>query len=130
MVAEHPVDRLVVLGDRWELLYVVPPFVLAGVPVVHLHGGEVTSGAIDERVRHAVTKLADVHCVASQDSADRVAQLGEEPERIHVTGAPGLDRYATLDAARRRRAGGASRGAGAATTGPVHLPPAHGFGPT
>ena len=55
VVAEHPVDRLVVLGDRWELLYVVPPFVLAGVPVVHLHGGEVTSGAIDERVRHAVT---------------------------------------------------------------------------
>lgn len=96
VVAEHSVDRLVVLGDRWELLYVVPPFVLAGVPVVHLHGGEVTSGAIDERVRHAITKLADVHCVASQDSADRVAQLGEEPERIHVTGAPGLDRYATL----------------------------------
>ncbi|WP_082564171.1 UDP-N-acetylglucosamine 2-epimerase [Nocardioides sp. Root140] len=94
VVAEHPVDRLVVLGDRWELLYVVPPFVLAGVPVVHLHGGEVTSGAIDERVRHAVTKLADVHCVASQDAAERVARLGEEPKRIHVTGAPGLDRYA------------------------------------
>ncbi|WP_051551245.1 UDP-N-acetylglucosamine 2-epimerase [Nocardioides sp. URHA0020] len=93
-VVEHPVERLVVLGDRWELLYVVPPYVLAGVPVVHLHGGEVTSGAIDERVRHAVTKLADVHCVASQDAADRVAQMGEEPERIHVTGAPGLDRLA------------------------------------
>lgn len=94
LVHEHPADRLVVLGDRWELLHVVPPFVLAGVPVVHLHGGEVTGGAIDERVRHAVTKLADVHCVASRDAADRVARLGEEPERIHVTGAPGLDRYA------------------------------------
>lgn len=94
LLLADPVDRLVVLGDRWELLHVVPAFVMAGVPIVHLHGGEVTSGAVDERVRHAVTKLADVHCVASADSADRVAQLGEEAERIHVTGAPGLDRYA------------------------------------
>ncbi|EWT01126.1 UDP-N-acetylglucosamine 2-epimerase [Intrasporangium oryzae NRRL B-24470] len=87
-------DVLVVLGDRWELLYVVPPAVLLGVPVVHLHGGEVTEGALDERVRHAVTKLADEHCVASDDAARRLAQLGEPPERIHVTGAPGLDRLA------------------------------------
>ncbi len=94
VLQDQAIDRLVVLGDRWELLHVVPPFVLAGVPVVHLHGGEVTGGAIDERVRHAITKLADVHCVASPDSAQRVAQLGEESHRIHVTGAPGLDRYA------------------------------------
>lgn len=87
-------DVLVVLGDRWELPWVVMPAVLAGVPVVHLHGGEVTEGAIDERVRHAVTKLADQHCVASEDAAARLRQLGEESARIHVTGAPGLDRYA------------------------------------
>jgi UDP-N-acetylglucosamine 2-epimerase (non-hydrolysing) len=86
-------DVLVVLGDRWELPWVVMPAVLAGVPVVHLHGGEVTEGAIDERVRHAVTKLADQHCVASEDAAARLRQLGEESARIHVTGAPGLDRY-------------------------------------
>jgi UDP-N-acetylglucosamine 2-epimerase (non-hydrolysing) len=91
---EESVDVLVVLGDRWELLYVVPPAVLLGVPVVHLHGGEVTEGALDERVRHAVTKLADQHCVASEDGAARLRQLGEAPERIHVTGAPGLDRLA------------------------------------
>jgi UDP-N-acetylglucosamine 2-epimerase (non-hydrolysing) len=88
------VDVLVVLGDRWELLHVVPPAVLHGVPVVHLHGGEVTEGALDERVRHAVTKLADQHCVASLDAARRVRQLGEPAGRIHVTGAPGLDRLA------------------------------------
>ena len=93
-LAEERVDVLVVLGDRWELLYVVPPAVLLGVPVVHLHGGEVTEGALDERVRHAVTKLADQHCVASQDAAARLRQLGEDPARIHVTGAPGLDRLA------------------------------------
>jgi len=90
----HEVDVLVVLGDRWELLYVVPPAVLLGVPVVHLHGGEVTEGALDERVRHAVTKLGDQHCVASEDAAARVRQLGEPADRVHVTGAPGLDRLA------------------------------------
>jgi UDP-N-acetylglucosamine 2-epimerase (non-hydrolysing) len=92
---DEEVDVLVVLGDRWELLSVVPPAVLLGVPVVHLHGGEVTEGALDERVRHAVTKLADQHCVASQDAAARLRQLGEPADRVHVTGAPGLDRLAT-----------------------------------
>lgn len=90
-------EALVVLGDRWELLYVVPPTFLAGVRVVHLHGGEVTEGALDERVRHAVTKLADQHCVASPDSARRLLQLGETPDRVHVTGAPGLDRYRDVE---------------------------------
>lgn len=84
-------DVLVVLGDRWELLYVVPAAFLSGVRLVHLHGGEVTEGAVDERVRHAVTKLADQHCVASSDAAARVLQLGEPPDRVHLTGAPGLD---------------------------------------
>jgi UDP-N-acetylglucosamine 2-epimerase (non-hydrolysing) len=88
-------DVFVVLGDRWELLYAVPPAFLAGVPIVHLHGGEVTEGAVDERVRHAVSKLADQHCVASLDAARRLEQMGEQPERIHHTGAPGLDRLAS-----------------------------------
>ena len=55
-----------VLGDRWELLYAVPPAVLRGVPLVHLHGGEVTEGAMDDRIRHAVSKLADLHCVSTE----------------------------------------------------------------
>ena len=95
LLREVDPEVVVVLGDRWELLHVVPQVFLAGVPVVHLHGGEVTEGAVDERVRHAVTKLADLHCVASEDAAARVRQMGEPPERIRVTGAPGLDRIAT-----------------------------------
>lgn len=95
LLAARP-DVLVVLGDRWELLHVVPQAVLAGIRVVHLHGGEVTEGAVDQRVRHAVTKLADQHCVASRDAADRVRRLGEPADRVHVTGAPGLDRVAGL----------------------------------
>ena len=94
VLEEIGAEVLVVLGDRWELFYVVPPAFLLGVPIVHLHGGEVTEGAVDERIRHAVTKLADEHCVASPDAARRLRQLGEPRERIHVTGAPGLDRLA------------------------------------
>ncbi|WP_045074767.1 UDP-N-acetylglucosamine 2-epimerase [Psychromicrobium lacuslunae] len=86
-------EAVVVLGDRWELLYLLPPVVISGVRLIHLHGGEVTEGALDERVRHAVTKLADQHCVSTDGSARRVAQLGEAAERIHRTGAPGLDRF-------------------------------------
>jgi UDP-N-acetylglucosamine 2-epimerase (non-hydrolysing) len=85
-------DVWVVLGDRWELMYAVPPAVLGGVPVVHLHGGEVTEGAVDDRVRHAVTKLADRHCVSTDRAAARVRQMGEPSDRVHVTGAPSLDR--------------------------------------
>jgi UDP-N-acetylglucosamine 2-epimerase (non-hydrolysing) len=85
-------DAFVVLGDRWELLYAVPPVVLMGVPLVHLHGGEVTEGAIDDRVRHAVSKLADLHCVSTERAAARLRQLGEPADRVVVTGAPSLDR--------------------------------------
>ena len=82
---------LVVLGDRWELLFAVPPATVAAVPVVHLHGGEVTEGAIDDRVRHAISKLADLHCVSTPMAARRLRQLGESSDRISVTGAPSLD---------------------------------------
>lgn len=92
ILAQEEPDALVVLGDRWELLFVVPPAVLLGVPVVHLHGGEVTEGAIDDRIRHAVSKLADLHCVSTEDAARRLRQLGEPADRIVVTGAPSLDR--------------------------------------
>jgi UDP-N-acetylglucosamine 2-epimerase (non-hydrolysing) len=93
LLQQNQTDAVVVLGDRWELLYVVPAVVVSGVRLVHLHGGEITEGALDERVRHAVTKLADQHCVSTAGAARRVAQLGESSERIHQTGAPGLDRF-------------------------------------
>ena len=97
-------DRLrpaacVVLGDRWELLYAVPAMVLLGVPLVHLHGGEVTEGAVDDRVRHAVSKLADLHCVSTERAAARLRQLGEPADRVVVTGAPALDQVAAVAAA-------------------------------
>lgn len=86
----HP-DVLLVVGDRMEVLAGVAVSIPYHLPVVHLHGGELTAGAIDDRVRHAITKLSHVHCVATVAAAKRVARMGEEPWRIHVTGAPGLD---------------------------------------
>ncbi len=91
-LVNHKPDVLVVLGDRWELLYVVPVAALAGVPIVHLAGGDVTAGAFDDRVRHAVSKLADFHCPATVEAGLILRQLGEPADRVFVTGAPALDR--------------------------------------
>lgn len=91
------VDMLVLLGDRWELLAAASAALLHGVPIAHLHGGETTEGAIDERIRHSVTKLSDLHLCATTDSARRIRHLGEEPWRIVVTGAPGLDRMRAVE---------------------------------
>jgi UDP-hydrolysing UDP-N-acetyl-D-glucosamine 2-epimerase len=60
------------------------------IPIAHIHGGEI-SGNVDEPVRHAITKLAHIHFAATEDSAERIRRMGEEPWRIHVVGAPGLD---------------------------------------
>ncbi|MEX2140299.1 MAG: UDP-N-acetylglucosamine 2-epimerase [Pirellulales bacterium] len=92
ILGAHAVDILVLLGDRWELLAAAGAALIHGVPIAHLHGGESTEGAIDERVRHGITKLADLHLCATENSARRIRHLGEEPWRIVVTGAPGLDR--------------------------------------
>lgn len=84
-------DALLVLGDRSETLAAGLAAALARVPVVHLHGGEETEGALDNMFRHALTKLSQLHLVSHQTHADRVRQMGEDPARIVVVGAPGLD---------------------------------------
>lgn len=92
VLADRRPDVLVVLGDRIELLGTMTAATLHRVPVAHLHGGEVTEGAIDDNVRHAVTKLSHLHLCATHLAASRVLAMGEEPWRVHVTGAPGIDR--------------------------------------
>lgn len=117
-LGEHRPDVLLVLGDRWELLGVVGAALLFQIPIAHLHGGEITEGALDDRVRHAVTKLADLHLCATEDAAARVRSLGEEPWRIHVTGAPSLDRLREVEPL---GLDGASRLVGAPLTRPLGL---------
>jgi UDP-hydrolysing UDP-N-acetyl-D-glucosamine 2-epimerase len=91
LLAQLDPDRLVVVGDRLDMLPAVTAATALNIPIVHLHGGEITQGAIDDRVRHAVTKLSHLHCAATVKAAQRISRMGEESWRISVTGAPGLD---------------------------------------
>lgn len=89
--SERP-DLLVVLGDRYEMFGAVQAAMLMRIPVAHLCGGDVTEGAVDDAMRHAITKMSHLHFVSNADAAQRVLQMGEEPTRIHLVGSPGLDR--------------------------------------
>ena len=86
----HP-GAVLVAGDRLDMMPAAMATLPFNVPLVHLHGGEVTEGAVDDRIRHAVTKLAHLHCVSSERARERLLEMGEEEWRVHVTGAPGLD---------------------------------------
>ena len=90
---ERP-DILLVLGDRGEMLAGAVAALHLGIVCVHVHGGE-RSGTVDEPVRHAISKLSHYHLVATPESRERLIRMGEAPERIHVTGAPGLDGIAS-----------------------------------
>ena len=84
-------DRALLMGDRLDMLPAAMGLMPLNIPLAHLHGGELTYGASDDRARHAITKLSHLHCAATLDSAERIARMGEESWRIAVTGAPGLD---------------------------------------
>ena len=90
-LAQLSPDLVLVLGDRFEILAAVQACLILGLPVGHIAGGDVTEGAFDESIRHAITKMSHVHFVTNEGSARRVRQLGEDPRRIHVVGSPGLD---------------------------------------
>src|SRR6266581_3621827 len=78
--------------ERFEMLAAAVAALPFALPVAHIHGGEVSEGAIDNQIRHAITKLAHVHFASAAPHARRIARMGEEAWRIHTTGAPGLDR--------------------------------------
>lgn len=84
-------DILVVLGDRYEVLAAAVAATLLNIPIAHVHGGEITAGAFDDAIRHAVTKMACLHFVAAEPYRQRVIQMGEQPNLVFNVGAPGLD---------------------------------------
>jgi len=88
-------DVVVTVADRYETLATAVAASYMNIPVAHVQGGEVT-GSIDEKVRHAVTKLSDIHFVATNRARERVIKLGEDPERVVCTGCPSIDLAAAV----------------------------------
>lgn len=84
-------DVLVVLGDRYETMAVVLAAANARIPIAHIHGGETTEGAVDEAIRHAITKFSYLHFASTDIYAKRIIQLGESPERVFSVGALGVE---------------------------------------
>lgn len=84
-------DFLVVLGDRYELIPICTCAVIQGIPIAHISGGEITEGAIDDMIRHAVTKMSYLHFVACETYRKRVIQLGESPDRVFNYGDVGVE---------------------------------------
>lgn len=89
--AERRPDALVVLGDRYETLAVCCTAMNARIPIIHLYGGETTEGAVDEVIRHAITKLSYLHLTSTEEYRKRVIQLGESPGRVFTVGAIGIE---------------------------------------
>lgn len=84
-------DMLVVLGDRYETLAVCCAAMNQRIPIAHLYGGEITEGAVDESIRHAITKLSYLHFTSTEEYRSRVIQLGEQPDRVFSVGAIGIE---------------------------------------
>lgn len=84
-------EAIIVLGDRYELFGFCIPALIRRIPIVHIHGGEKTEGAIDEKIRHAITKMASIHFPSINEYAKRIVQMGEKPQRVFAVGALGVD---------------------------------------
>ena len=84
-------DILLVLGDRYEIAAAALAATIARIPIAHVAGGDITQGAFDDALRHAISKMSHIHFVTNEASARRLRQLGEEADRVYVTGNPALD---------------------------------------
>lgn len=84
-------DLLLILGDRYEMLAVASAALIYKIPIAHLHGGEITEGAFDDAIRHAITKMSHLHFTSTEAYRKRVIQLGEQPERVFNVGALGVE---------------------------------------
>ncbi|UWU79761.1 UDP-N-acetylglucosamine 2-epimerase [Bradyrhizobium huanghuaihaiense] len=90
-------DLVVLLGDRFEMFAAAQAAMFMRLPMAHLFGGDVTEGAVDESIRHAISKMSHLHFASNAGSAQRLVQLGEDPSRIHTIGSVGIDAIRHLD---------------------------------
>jgi UDP-hydrolysing UDP-N-acetyl-D-glucosamine 2-epimerase len=84
-------DIVLILGDRYEICAAVQAALLLRIPVAHIAGGDLTEGAIDDAMRHAITKMSHLHFATNAEAARRIQQMGEDPARVFVSGSPALD---------------------------------------
>lgn len=84
-------DAIIILGDRYEMLSVASTAAIFTIPIIHLHGGEITEGAYDDAIRHAISKLSAIHFTSTEEYRQRLIQMGEQPAHVHNVGAIGLD---------------------------------------
>ena len=96
-------DICVVLGDRFEIFSAVVSSMVSRIPIAHIHGGESTEGAIDEAIRHSITKMSHLHFVATNEYAKRVIQLGENPNTVFNFGSPCIDNINNLKLFKRSK---------------------------
>ena len=96
-LAELRPDLLLVLGDRFEIFAASASAMVAKIPIAHCHGGESTEGAMDEAIRHSITKMSSYHFVATEEYRSRVIQLGEQPQSIINVGGLGVDRINSMN---------------------------------
>ena len=89
-------DIAVVLGDRYETFMAAAAAMVARVPIAHIHGGEITEGAMDEAIRHSITKMSHLHFTATEEYRRRVIQLGEQPRNVYHVGALGIENIKRL----------------------------------
>lgn len=90
-------DLVLVLGDRYEILAAATAAMIARVPIAHIHGGELTEGAVDDVIRHAITKMSHLHFVANDEYRKRVIQMGEQPSRVFNVGGLGVESVRRTD---------------------------------
>lgn len=90
-------DAIVLLGDRYETLGFAIACMFNNIPICHMHGGETTEGAIDEAIRHSITKMSYLHFTSCEEYRNRVIQLGENPKRVYNVGSTGIENIINLD---------------------------------
>jgi UDP-hydrolysing UDP-N-acetyl-D-glucosamine 2-epimerase len=90
-------DGIIILGDRFELYGFAIPAIMNRIPIIHIHGGEKTEGALDEKIRHSLTKMASIHFASIDEYAKRITQMGENPAYVFSVGALGIDNIINLD---------------------------------
>ena len=95
-------DLIIVLGDRFEIFAAASAALVARIPIAHIHGGEVTLGAIDESFRHAITKMSSLHFTATKAYQNRVIQMGEQPKNVFCTGAMAIENLNRLPLKRKQ----------------------------